>query len=154
MLAHDASFGLAPPNHKRDNRRKREGTSRSMEAGMSSKDRVMLGTSVRALVLLAAGWTVGGSTAGSQASRATFEGLGFLDPNGFGPVIAYGMSADGRVVVGQSNSPQGFQAFRWKASTGIVGLGAFQNPNGPESSGARACSADGTVIVGESLLPA
>lgn len=90
---------------------------------------------------------------GSPGGGATFEGLGFLDPSGSGPVIAYGISADGRVVVGQSNSPQGFQAFRWKASTGIVGLGAFPNPGGLQSSGARACSADGSVIVGSSLLP-
>jgi len=131
---------------------------------MSSNDRGMLGTSVRALVLLAALATPGGFVDVAQAfgeggssapvaAQATFEGLGFLDPNGSGPVIAYGVSADGRVVVGQSNSPQGFRAFRWKSSTGIVGLGAFQNPNGSESSGARACSADGSVVVGSSLRP-
>jgi probable HAF family extracellular repeat protein len=85
--------------------------------------------------------------------QATFQGLGFLDPNGFGPTIAYGISADGRVVVGQSVSPQGFEAFRWTSATGIVGLGAFPNPGGFPSSGARACSADGSVIVGSSSLP-
>jgi probable HAF family extracellular repeat protein len=63
------------------------------------------------------------------------------------------MSADGGVVVGQSNSPTGFQAFRWTAGTGIVGLGAFNNPGGFPSSGARACSADGTVVVGSSVRP-
>lgn len=89
----------------------------------------------------------------APAFQATFEPLGFLDPNGFGPVIAYGLSADGQVVVGQSNSPQGFQAFLWTHSAGIVGLGAFPNPGGLPSSGARACSADGTVIVGSSSRP-
>lgn len=88
-----------------------------------------------------------------RGGQASFEGLGCLDPAGFGPVIAYGISADGRVVVGQSNSPQGSQAFRWETETGIVGLGAFPNPNGYPYSGARACSADGRVIVGSSSLP-
>ena len=108
------------------------------------------------LVLAAACITsLGSGSFGSPAlgGQATFEGLGSLDPNGFGPVIAYGISADGKVVVGQSNSPQGFQAFRWEGSTGIVGLGAFPNPGGLPSSGARACSADGSVIVGSSSRP-
>jgi len=89
----------------------------------------------------------------SPGGQATFEGLGFLDPNSFGPVIAYGISADGRVVVGESVSTQGFQAFRWDPQTGIVGLGAFPNPGGLPSSTARACSADGKVIVGASSRP-
>ncbi|HEV8112104.1 MAG TPA: hypothetical protein VGR31_04960 [Planctomycetota bacterium] len=86
-------------------------------------------------------------------AQATFQGLGFLDPNGFGPVIAYGISADGSIVVGQAVSTTGFQAFRWDGANGIVGLGAFSNPGGLPSSGARACSADGSVIVGSSSLP-
>src|SRR5262245_27353363 len=86
-------------------------------------------------------------------SEAVFQPLGFLDADNFGPVIAYGISADGKVVVGQSNSSTGLQAFRWTQRTGIVGLGAFANPGGIASSGARACSADGSVIVGSSSLP-
>jgi probable HAF family extracellular repeat protein len=86
-------------------------------------------------------------------TSAQFIPIGFLHPDGSGPVIAYGMSADGSVVVGQSNSTTGFQAFRWTDATGIVGLGAFDNPGGFLSSGARACSADGSVVVGSSLRP-
>jgi probable HAF family extracellular repeat protein len=90
--------------------------------------------------------------AAATAGTAVFKPLGFLDPDLFGPVIAYGISANGSVVVGESNSPTGFQAFRWTLPTGIVGLGAFPNPEG-QLSIARACSADGSVIVGSSLLP-
>jgi probable HAF family extracellular repeat protein len=84
---------------------------------------------------------------------AQFIPLGFLDPDQFGPMIAYGMSADGSVVVGQGVAPGGFRAFRWTERTGLVDLGAFDNPGGFQSSGARACSADGSVVVGSSLLP-
>ena len=43
-----------------------------------------------------------------------FVPLGFLNPDPFGPSIAYGVSGDGRVVVGMSNAgPDGFEAFRW-----------------------------------------
>src|SRR5258706_9844853 len=105
--------------------------------------------SSRHVILFAAASCWLGTT--SVRAQATFQGLGFLDPNGFGPVLAYGISADGSVVVGQSNSPTGLQAFRWDASNGIVGLGAFSNPGGLQASGARACSADGNVIVGSSL---
>ncbi|MCI0630443.1 MAG: hypothetical protein L0Y44_07295 [Phycisphaerales bacterium] len=93
------------------------------------------------------------TSAAHCGSRATFTPLGFLDPDNFGPVIAYGISADGSIVVGESNSPTGFQAFRWTAKDGIVGLGAFPNPGGFQCSSARACSADGSVIVGASCLP-
>jgi len=84
--------------------------------------------------------------------KAEFQPLGFLHQANLGPVIAYGISADGSLVVGQCNSSIGFQAFDWTAASGIVGLGAFDNPGG-QGSGARACSADGSVIVGSSLLP-
>src|SRR5262245_20825156 len=110
----------------------------------------------RSLVLVAAGLcslSSGSAATPAFGGQATFEGLGFLDPNNFGPVIAYGISADGRIVVGESNSLQGFQAFRWEASTGTVGLGAFPNPGGLPSSSARACSSDGSVIVGSSARP-
>jgi probable HAF family extracellular repeat protein len=86
-------------------------------------------------------------------TSAQFIPLGSLQPDGTGPVIAYGISADGHVVVGQSNSPSGLQAFRWSDANGIVGLGAFANPQSFLSSGARACSADGSVVVGSSVRP-
>lgn len=90
---------------------------------------------------------------GLAGQRATFQSVGNLDPDGFGPVIPYGVSGDGTVVVGQSNSPMGFQAFRWTFDDGLHGLGMFPNPGGFPGSIARACSFDGSVIVGSSLLP-
>jgi probable HAF family extracellular repeat protein len=107
-----------------------------------------------ALSSLATSTSLVAALAGPAAAsgQATFQALGSLDPGGAGPVIAYGISADGRAVVGQSNSPQGFQAFRWTPGGGLQGLGAFVNP-GAQGSLARACSADGSVIVGGSQLP-
>ena len=55
--------------------------------------------------------------------------------------LAWGVSADGSVVVGDSGS----QAFRWTRSGGIAGLGVL---SGWASSGAAAVSADGSVVVG------
>src|SRR5215831_8283635 len=91
---------------------------------------------------------------GAAASgQASFRALGFLDPSLGGPSIAYAVSADGTVVVGQSNSDSGLQAFRWTAEGGMVGLGAFANPGGFQSSQALAVSADGSVIGGASVRP-
>ena len=58
------------------------------------------------------------------------------------------MSADGEVVVGQSSSASGGEAFRWTAATGMVGLGDL--PGGAFAGGANATSADGQVVVGQS----
>jgi len=58
---------------------------------------------------------------------------------------AYDVSDQGRVVVGQSQTGQGRQAFRWTAETGMVALGA---PANRESSVAYGVSADGQIIVG------
>src|SRR5262249_10820319 len=85
-------------------------------------------------------------------AQPAFHRIGFLDPDGFGPCIAYALSPDGSIAVGESNSPQGFQAFRWKADTGIVGLGAFPNP-GCQASEAWGASAGGAVVVGASIRP-
>lgn len=62
---------------------------------------------------------------------------------------AWGVSDDGQVVVGRSShAPDGYEAFRWSAATGLAGLGFLQGGNG--RSLAKAASADGTVIVGYS----
>lgn len=82
------------------------------------------------------------------AGPPSFRTLGFLNDEGFGPSIAYGVSADGRVVVGLSNSLKGFEAFRWTADSGMVGLGDL--PGGAFSSEAFGCSADGSVVCGSS----
>jgi probable HAF family extracellular repeat protein len=80
---------------------------------------------------------------------ATFEGLGGLQ-GGAGSLRASDVSADGRVVVGDSESPLGRQAFRWTADTGTVGMGFLPGAGGDSFSYAYGVSADGRVIVGGS----
>jgi len=91
----------------------------------------------------------------SQAFRWTeadgMVGLGYL-PGGTNLVqgvqsAAAGVSADGGVVVGESTSDAGYQAFRWTEADGMVGLGYL--PGGTWSN-AAGVSADGTVVVGKS----
>ncbi len=64
---------------------------------------------------------------------------------------AWGVSADGSVVVGVSYgySPLFTEAFRWTSTGGMVGLGYLSG--GTDSSWARGISADGTIVVGESI---
>jgi probable HAF family extracellular repeat protein len=79
---------------------------------------------------------------------ASFTGLGAL-PGGDSS-YAYGVSADGSVVVGNSfNTQQKSEAFRWTQEGGMVGLGWL--PGGKDS-GARGVSGDGTVVVGWSSM--
>jgi len=72
-------------------------------------------------------------------------GLGDL-PGGSFSSFTSDVSADGSVVVGSSNSSNGFEAFRWTADEGMVGLGDL--PGGSFSSTAMDMSADGSVVVG------
>jgi probable HAF family extracellular repeat protein len=71
------------------------------------------------------------------------EPLGYL-PGG-GDSYAYGVSADGSTIVGESNGPSMHQAFRWTEGGGMQGLG---NLPGGNFSAAYDVSADGSVIVG------
>jgi uncharacterized membrane protein len=79
-------------------------------------------------------------------------GLGNLR-GGNGLSRAFGISADGSTIVGESmwatppgTTGWGPQAFRWTADAGIVGLGLLP---GSSSTRAMAVSADGSVIVGD-----
>jgi len=77
------------------------------------------------------------------AQAASFQGLGDL-PGGIFNSQAYGVSANGSVVVGRGNSANGFEASRWTQETGMVGVG-----NSPIMRYAWGVSADGSVVVGE-----
>ena len=59
---------------------------------------------------------------------------------------AYGINADGTVVVGRGASASGFEAFRWTQAGGMVGLGDLAG--GAFYSFADSVSSDGSVIVG------
>src|SRR5262249_2140171 len=70
---------------------------------------------------------------------------------------AYGVSADGSVVVGRANNASGvWGGFRWTASTGMVAVGFLPggtNPNNgcihqDQGPGAYGVCADGRVVVG------
>ncbi len=61
----------------------------------------------------------------------------------------YDVSADGTVIVGHTESPQGRQAFRWREQTGMVGIGDLPGSN--FDSIAEGVSDDGSVIVGRSV---
>lgn len=64
--------------------------------------------------------------------------------------IAWGISADGQVVVGHSDDERcSQQAFRWTSRTGMQGLGWLPGAD-CQSSQAFATDADGSVIVGVS----
>jgi probable HAF family extracellular repeat protein len=63
---------------------------------------------------------------------------------------AFDVSADGSVVVGRTSTFNGYEAFRWTAESGMVGLGDLTFPGGSPLSEAFAVSGDGRVIVGVS----
>lgn len=89
-----------------------------------------------------------------EADAASFQGLGFL-PERDDKSYAYGISADGSVVVGISReydeSEHGWNSepFRWTAEHGVVGLGHLDDTK-PFNYGSPAVSADGSVVVGNS----
>ena len=85
----------------------------------------------------------------AQAGRWSWDtGLqGLSGPPGGGLYGgAWGISADGSVVVGESNFGSGTEAFRWTASGGMMGLGDW--PGYIFESTARRVSDDGSVVVG------
>jgi probable HAF family extracellular repeat protein len=62
---------------------------------------------------------------------------------------AAGVSSNGLVIVGGSGSILAYQAFRWTAASGMVGLGKLP---GSSRSEAEAVSSDGSVVVGHSNM--
>lgn len=82
------------------------------------------------------------------AADPFFLGLGDLPGGGFWSE-AYGVSADGSVVVGYGLGANGREAFRWTEAGGMVGLGDL--PGGSFWSEARGVSADGSTVIGFSL---
>src|SRR5262249_24128007 len=89
------------------------------------------------------------ATPATSRPQCFFQGLGFL-PRG-NQSRAFGVNADGTVVVGAASDASGvIQAFRWTAASGMVGLGLL--PGGNQSF-ANGVNADGTVVVGDALTP-
>lgn len=78
----------------------------------------------------------------ADAIFETFRGL----PGGPPSADGLAVTPDGRVVVGNSFSANGIEAFRWTRATGAVGLGDL--PGGLFLSSANAVSANGDVIFG------
>lgn len=73
------------------------------------------------------------------------QSLTWLGTLGGGSSAAYGVSADGRVVVGEARNAEGRErAFRWTAGGGMQDLGTLDG----NSSFAYGVSADGNVVVG------
>lgn len=82
----------------------------------------------------------------SFAASATFTGLGTLPGGSYTSSEAWDVSANGTVVVGESRSAAGTEAFRWTATDGMTGLGDLAG--GIFHSRAIAVSGDGSVIAG------
>lgn len=81
------------------------------------------------------------------SAAATFRGIG--DSAGEGAAnAAQAVSPDGSTVVGQIETSNGFEAFRWTEADGFTTLGFVSGAFG--ESNALGCSADGSVVVGES----
>src|SRR5205085_2871672 len=103
--------------------------------GVSADGSVVVGYSSRAGVDTAFRWTSGGG----------MVGLGALSG---GRSCAFGVSGNGAVVVGHSNTGSGdIHAFRWTSGGGMQDLGVL---NGSPNSTAQAANVDGSVVVGTS----
>ena len=90
-----------------------------------------------ATLVPASGWT----------QAASFQGLGFLPPEGFNS-FGLDVSGDGLVIAGRSgNSVSPERAFRWTAADGLQDIGTL----GGDGASARGVSADGSWIVGRSF---
>jgi len=87
------------------------------------------------------------SDIGNEAFRWTeatgMVGLGVVE--GRSSSIAYGISADGSTIVGQS----GYEAFRWTEETGMIGLGILGGIL--DQTMAVDVSGDGSIVIGNSM---
>jgi probable HAF family extracellular repeat protein len=115
---------------------------RSQALGVSRDGTTIVGSSTSTASLTE-------STSSMEAFRWTaasgMVGLGAL-PGGPFNSKANGVSADGTVVVGESDSANGHEAFLWTATGGMIALGDL--PGGTVSSRAFAVSADGRIALG------
>ncbi len=84
-------------------------------------------------------------SSGAFAQGPDFEPLGDLTGGSF-ESKAWAVSGDGSTVVGESNSTNGDEAFRWTSGTDMVGL--CDLAGGVFNSVAFGVSADGSVVVG------
>lgn len=89
------------------------------------------------MVLCLTGWT-------ASSFAQSFQGIGDL-PGGSVDSRAFGVSADGRTVVGQSTSSAGAEACVWRDGV-LTGLGDL--PGGAVESFAFAASFDGSILIG------
>lgn len=91
-----------------------------------------------------------GAILSSTAARPQFAALGYLPGAGsLSQSGAMGVSADGSVVVGFSDSPQNRRAFRWTRTGGMVSIGTLGGP----TSEAFGVSGNGQLVVGWSETP-
>ncbi|HZL00123.1 MAG TPA: hypothetical protein VFC47_09490 [Caulobacteraceae bacterium] len=96
--------------------------------------------------------TIGG-TAGAATVLAFSTDLGNGESTRTNYSEAYGVSADGSVVVGAANTPNGFaHAFEWTQAGGISDLGALDSA--AQASVALGVSGDGATVVGMSTTTA
>ncbi|MCG8405378.1 MAG: hypothetical protein MI923_09290 [Phycisphaerales bacterium] len=84
-------------------------------------------------------WTAGGG----------IEPLGFIGPADFNESVAGAISANGRVILGYSSSPEGNQSFRW---TRLGGFAPLETPSDSINfAAATGLSSDGSVIIGRAM---
>jgi probable HAF family extracellular repeat protein len=96
------------------------------------------------------GFAFGYSANSTNSSKGAVSSVGSQSAPSYAappPSSANAVSGDGSVVVGGSKSTSGYQAFRWTADGGMVGLGKLPSSTTSE---ATAVSGDGSVVVGVS----
>ena len=82
---------------------------------------------------------------------ASFRGLGHLEGGMPAYSVPWDISARGAIVVGESQSANGREAYRWSADTGMVALGSLGGAD--FFSTAWRISTEGLVIAGASRSP-